>query len=315
MKVRLRAFEQLKPYYVRRLRERNTCACKQHVEILELLHGWNNMRSAAKGMHGVNCACTCNVCEGGVHGVCAAHTSHFGGLTDMWMSVLCPMQEDGWHKLDCLMGQCGQCGVDMLINCPLELSGDSKSLMQWNCYQKVKGGKTKAGKEYLVLRLQYKYTVARQFLSYLTPRMTKFITHNFVTQWEAEQYRVCLATFPPSSVVSVVDFAENYSFAEWNEIQEMHFSSVQLTILVHVFYRWNEEYIQNPNSGASKLITEYHYYMSDDMNHDVLFVRHCFDLHWRNLRSRDLVYDQHIVWSDGCAAQFKSRKTMYQVAM
>ena len=111
------------------------------------------MRSSTKGIHGVICACTCDVCDGGVHGVCAAHTTHFGGLTNMWISVLCPMQEDGWHKLDCLMGQCGQCGVDMLINCPSELSGNSESLMQWNCYQKVKGGKTKAGKEYLVLRL------------------------------------------------------------------------------------------------------------------------------------------------------------------
>ena len=47
------------------------------------------MRSATKGIHGVICACTCDVCEGGVHGVCAAHTTHFGGLTDMWISVLC----------------------------------------------------------------------------------------------------------------------------------------------------------------------------------------------------------------------------------
>jgi hypothetical protein len=94
-----------------------------------------------------------------------------------------------------------------------------------------------------------------------------------------EQYRICLATFPPESIVFVVDFVENYSFAEWNEIQEMHFSSVQVTILVHVSYRWNEEFLEDPNSGAPKLLTEYHYYILDDHNHNVLFMKHCFDLH------------------------------------
>jgi hypothetical protein len=110
-----------------------------------------------------------------------------------------------------------------------------------------------------------------------------------------EQYRICLATFPPESIVFVVDFVENYSFAEWNEIQEMHFSSVQVTILVHVSYRWNEEFLEDPNSGAPKLLTEYHYYILDDPNHDVLFVKHYFDLHWKHLTDRGLFYNQYIV--------------------
>jgi hypothetical protein len=115
--------------------------------------------------------------------------------------------------------------------------------------------------------------------------------------------------------MSVVDFAENYSFAEWNEIQEMHFSSVQVTILVYMSYRWNEEFVRDPQSRAQKLLTEYHYYISDDPNHDMLFVKHCFDLHWKHLTDRGLFYNQHIVWSDGCAGQFKSRRTMFQVAL
>jgi hypothetical protein len=69
-------------------------------------------------------------------------------------------------------------------------------------------------KEYKVLRLQYKHTSPRLYLQYMKPRLTRFVTHNFVAQWQVEQYQVCLATFPPKSLVSVVDFAENYSFAE-----------------------------------------------------------------------------------------------------
>jgi hypothetical protein len=55
----------------------------------------------------------------------------------------------------------------------------------------------------------------------------------------------------------VLDFAKNYAFIDFNEIQEMHRHSFQLTILVHICYRWNPDYIQN--LCANKLIMEYHY--------------------------------------------------------
>ncbi len=46
--VGLRAFEKLKPYYVRRLKECNTCACKYHIEMVELHACFNNMRTLWK---------------------------------------------------------------------------------------------------------------------------------------------------------------------------------------------------------------------------------------------------------------------------
>jgi hypothetical protein len=42
--VELRAFEKLKSYYVRILKEWNTHACKHHVEMTKLKHGYNNMQ-------------------------------------------------------------------------------------------------------------------------------------------------------------------------------------------------------------------------------------------------------------------------------
>ena len=68
-------------------------------------------------------------------------------------------------------------------------------------------------------------------------------------------------------MVSVVDFAENYLFVEFNKIQEMHWTSVQVTIMVHVTYCWFEEYLSGTNSRAPKIITEYHYFISDEMKH------------------------------------------------
>ena len=84
---------------------------------------------------------------------------------------------------------------------------------------------------------------------------------------------------------------------------------------MHVSYRWNEQYLTNPHYGVLKLLTEYHYYISNDPNHDVFFVKHFFDLHWKHLTDRGLLYNLYIVWNDGCAGQFKFRQTMFQVAL
>jgi hypothetical protein len=55
----------------------------------------------------------------------------------------------------------------------------------------------------------------------------------------------------------------------------MNWHSYQINILVHITY-WS-----NSNSNAydedSKILTEYHFYFSDDCKHDSKFVQHCFD--------------------------------------
>jgi hypothetical protein len=111
-----------------------TCACKYHVGLLELLYGWKNMRTRVKGVHGRNCQCKCDVCARGVFGTCMAKCTHFSGLSDMWMSILCPVETDRWYNLHYLMGQCKDCGVDMLVTCSTKYNPGSEKLVHWNCY-------------------------------------------------------------------------------------------------------------------------------------------------------------------------------------
>lgn len=42
--------------------------------------------------------------------------------------------------------------------------------------------------------------------------------------------------FPLDTILSQIDFAENYSFEMQNEIQSMHWHSFQITILVHITF-------------------------------------------------------------------------------
>ena len=147
--VGLRAFELLKPFYVRRLKERNTCACRYHCEMAELRIGWNNMRTATRGIHGHHCRCDCEVCTrpptsaGGTEDqrrTCHAELSHFTGLTDMWHSVLCPVEADGWHARKCIKGACDLCGVDMLQLCPREMDSTDSLMVQWHNFEMVPHG-------------------------------------------------------------------------------------------------------------------------------------------------------------------------------
>jgi hypothetical protein len=94
----------------------------------------------------------------------------------------------------------------------------------------------------------------------------------------------------------------------------MHWHSIQLTILVHICYRWNPNYITSKNYGEIFLFIEYHYYISDDMEHDTLFVQHCFEFHWTHLTMHEIYPNEHLVWSNGYGAQFKLRHIWFHVA-
>jgi hypothetical protein len=71
----------------------------------------------------------------------------------------------------------------------------------------------------------------------MMPRLKSFIVHKCVAKWQEEQYKVFLDTFPPQSILFAMDFAENYSFGEFIEIQEQYWISFQITIFVHICYR------------------------------------------------------------------------------
>ena len=100
--------------------------------------------------------------------------------------------------------------------------------------------------------------------------MRKFIHHNFIYRWKAEQIKECILQFPEDVVVSVVDFAENYTFKEQNEVQTMHWYFDQVTIFVHITYV----------CVANVVNKYYHFYIFDNKCHDTLFDQHCFVLHY-----------------------------------
>jgi hypothetical protein len=111
----------------------------------------------------------------------------------------------------------------------------------------------------------------------------------------------------------LIDFAKNYSFKGQDEIQSMHWYNFSITILVHIMYTLNPAFHAR-NSQSRRLHTVYYYYVSDDPKHDSLFVQHCLNIQWTSLKESGRLPTWHIVWSDGCAAQFKYATAWFYVS-
>jgi hypothetical protein len=85
-----------------------------------------------------------------------------------------------------------------------------------------------------------------------------------------------------------------------------------VTILLHITFRLNPNW--NSIDLASRILIEFHFYISDDKTHDNLFVQHCFSLHWNFLSVQGFPSPlEHIVFNDGCATQFKCAKSLFYV--
>jgi hypothetical protein len=80
----------------------------------------------------------------------------------------------------------------------------------------------------------------------------------------------------------------------------MHWHSYQISILMHISFHHNPT--PNPYDEDLRILTEYHFYISNDHKHDLEFVQHCFELHWQYMAEQGYSPQWHWVWNDGCAS-------------
>jgi hypothetical protein len=273
-RIRQRCFEYLKPWYVKTLKDQSSCCCIYHVEMMKV--SLSNMRDQLHGLHAsLGCNCTCEVCGLGDIG-CCAHIKNFKRMTLLWMECVCPKGElDQWHNLACLMGECEYCGVKLLQICPQEHSASSSALVKWKCFEyNVVGVHEDSGRPKKCIKEAFKETTPGEFIMYLKPKIERFVTHNFIANWQDDQCKKMMENAPAGVLISHIDFAENYTFAIQNEVQSMHWFSTSISILVHITLLREE-------SRDGEVFKQTHYYISDDKKHDSLFVQHCMMLHWQ----------------------------------
>jgi hypothetical protein len=138
------------------------------------------------------------------------------------------------------MGTYPDCGLQLFRICPSELT--SEKLVKWKSIGYKIIGTTKEGNPRKVSTLEYRETTPCEFIEYVKPKLTAFVLHNYVASWQDLQFKELFIFVPPNTLISCVDFSENYTLKIPNKIQSMHCHNEQVTILVHITYRENPDW-------------------------------------------------------------------------
>ncbi len=138
-----------------------------------------------------------------------------------------------------------------------------------------------------------------ELINYLKPKLQEFLIHNFTSKWQEKEFKAYVPNLPPKTIVSCIDFQHNYAFRVQNKIQDVHWFSFLITILVHIMYCHKPTH--NPIDPKSIILKEVHYYILNEKKHDTLYDQHVFMLNWEFLREKGCFLQQHVVWSDGCS--------------
>jgi hypothetical protein len=86
------------------------------------------------------------------------------------------------------------------------------------------------------------------FLKKFEEEIYKYTKHSHRDRWKDIQFKQSCEVFPPGTILSIVVFAENYTFAAQKEIQSEYYHSDQVTIFVHVIYRHAQHSLDNIES-------------------------------------------------------------------
>ena len=142
-----------------------------------------------------------------------------------------------------------------------------------------------------------------EFMDKFQSQIYKYIKYSHRSRWQHLEFKHSHEVFELGTILSMVGFAENYTFSPQREIQSEYYHSDQVSIFIHVLHRHAQESIDGRASTPQSrdVIKEYHFYVSDDREHDTLFVQYCFGLIYDSFKKNGVSYKENWICLDGCA--------------
>ncbi len=125
------------------------------------------------------------------------------------------------------MGDYACCGVKSFPLCPSELSFDA--LIQWCSIGYEVVGHNEDGKEKKAPKIEFCEMPPRELIFYLKPKLEKVVLHNLLARWQGVQFKELLETMPSGSIISCIDFSNNYTMRVQNLV--MTFFILHIKIL------------------------------------------------------------------------------------
>lgn len=204
---------------------------------------------------------------------------------ELLVQVCCDIQNES-----CMNSICEKCEYDIEFSLlPLDYSRNSENiLIKWQQWKDIDGR----------AQLETIETTLYNTVNYLERQLKTFKMHCYIkTKQELyfEQEKQNLRT--NNNLLVQIDFAENYSLIDQDEIQSAHWSHRQVTIFTCVMWH------------ADKTIS--FSVISDYLSHNKYGVYHFLKIIFRELQQMcPKSFNKISIFSDGCAAQFKNKYTL-----
>jgi hypothetical protein len=117
----------------------------------------------------------------------------FQGVIDFWQKIVCAKPEfQEWHALDCIKGNCPNCGLKLLKISHWRRIQSMKHSWIENAFRKylVEPQKQENPKQWFVWNM---CSQCSKYLDFMGSKLQQFVLHNFVATWEDYDYRLCMA--------------------------------------------------------------------------------------------------------------------------
>ena len=191
--------------------------------------------------------------------------------------------------------QCKDCGVRKLME-DLQEVINSAGPFHWYRWQQKKMADNKSR-----MVLHSKHGNGRELVDELLEELTFLSQHIFRANWQQNAFdEVRKSPFRDGIVMTVNDFAENYSCFYQEEVQSAHWHYQQVTLHPTVAYY--------KCKSCPETVMESLVFISNDLKHDHHAVHHFNKMTMNHLqKERGLKVRKLIQWSDGCASQYKSK--------
>lgn len=188
----------------------------------------------------------------------------------------------------CMINNCSNCEYNLgYALLPLQYICSSDTInIKWRQWQDVNGRPQSIFTESSLTTAIY----------YLEQQLYAFKIHCYVKRVQERYFDLKKQTLQANEVLLQLDFAENYSLISQDEIQSAHWSHKQVTIFTCVAWLADATY-----SFAI---------ISNDLSHSKYSVYAFIKEIVHQLQTKSKNVNKIIIFSDGCAAQFKNRYTL-----
>jgi hypothetical protein len=183
----------------------------------------------------------------------------------------------------CMFRRCVLC-FDKFKNEIKDKIIDSMKHIKWILWSTTQQGRAE--------KVEYEGTVL-ECVNVLEEKIEHFLFHVFVKRQQSSFFEMEKANVGDKKCIIQVDYSENFSLIDQNEIQTAHWSRRQLSLFTT--YLWS-------NSINQPIII-----VSNDITHNKFTVSQCLEHVFKRAKSLVPSLNEVVIFSDGSASQFKQR--------